>query len=134
MQRHLQHGLETNNMDRHHTKKIQSPPDIQNHGPESRHTRGSTSKKAQHGAKRHVNANDSTEESSSEETNNSKDLSSSKTISPSQGIRKKSKHSKSHDLEYFKKSEPPTFDEEIKKGGKTEIWLLGLKKYFRFHD
>jgi hypothetical protein len=90
---------------------------------------GSTSKKAQHGAKRH-----STEESSSEETDNSKELSSSETSSHSQRRRKKRKHSKSHEPKEFKKSKPPTFDGEIKKGEEAEVWLLGLKKYLRVHD
>jgi hypothetical protein len=134
IQRQLQHGPTTSNVDRHHTKKTQSPPEIQKHGPESSHTRRSTSKKAQHGAKRHANAKDSTEESSSEETDNSKELSSSETSSHSQRRRKKRKHSKSHDPEEFKKSKPPTFDGEIKKGEEAEVWLLGLKKYFRVHD
>jgi hypothetical protein len=49
IQRKLQHGPTTSNVDRHHTKKTQSPPEIQKHGPESSHTRRSTSKKAQHG-------------------------------------------------------------------------------------
>jgi hypothetical protein len=129
IQRQLQHGPTTSNVDRHHTKKTQSPPEIQKHGPESGHTRRSTSKKAQHGAKRH-----STEESSSEETDNSKEFSSSETSSHSQRRRKKRKHSKSHDPEEFKKSKPPTFDGEIKKGEEAEVWLLGLKKYFRVHD
>jgi hypothetical protein len=36
--------------------------------------------------------------------------------------------------EDFKKAKPPTFDGEIKKGEEVEVWLLGLKKYFRVHD
>jgi hypothetical protein len=75
------------------------------------HTRRITSKKAQHGAKRH-----SSEESSGEETDNSKESSSRKTSLHSQRKRKKRKHSKSHDPEEFKKSKPPTFDGEMKKG------------------
>jgi hypothetical protein len=39
-------------VDRHHTKKTSSPPEIQKHGPECGHTRRITSNKAQHGAKR----------------------------------------------------------------------------------
>jgi hypothetical protein len=56
------------NVDRHNTKRTQSSPEIQKHGPENRNTRRSTSKKAQHGAKRHVDVKDSTEESSSQGT------------------------------------------------------------------
>jgi hypothetical protein len=115
-------------VDIHRTEKIQIPPEIRKHGPESGHTRRITSNKAQHGAKRH-----STEESFSEETNN-KESSSSKTSSHSQRRRKKRKHSKSHDPEEFKKSKPPSFDGEIKKGEEVEVWLLGLKKYFKVHD
>ena len=92
-------------------KKAQSPPEIRKHGPESGHTRRSTSNETQHGAKRH-----SSEESSCEETDNSKEFSSSKTSSHSLRKRKKRKHSKIHDSEEFKKSKPPTFDGEIKKG------------------
>jgi hypothetical protein len=74
IQRQLQHGPMASNVDKHHTKKTQSPPEIQKHGLESNNTRRSTSKKAQHGAKRHVNVKDSTEESSSEGTDNSKEF------------------------------------------------------------
>jgi hypothetical protein len=77
---------------------------------------------------------DSTEESSSEGTDNSKELSSSETSLHSQRRRKRRKHSRSHDPEEFKKSKPPTFDGEIKKGEEAEAWLLSLKKYFRVHD
>jgi hypothetical protein len=112
-----------------HIKKTQIPPEIQNHGLESGYTRRSTSKKAQHGAKRH-----SSELSSGEEIHNSKGYSSRKTSSHSQRRGNKRKHSKSHDPKEFKKSKPPTFDGEIKKGEEAEVWLLGLKKYFRVHD
>jgi hypothetical protein len=116
-------------VDRHHTKKTQSTLEIRKNDLESGHTMRSTSKKAQHGAKRHLS-----EESSGEETDNSKESSSSKTSSHSRKKIKKRKHSKSRDLEEFKKSEPPTFDAEIKKGEEAEVWLLGLKKYLRVHD
>jgi hypothetical protein len=129
IQRQLQHGPTASHVDMHHTKKTPSPPEIQKHGPESGHTRRSTSRKAQHGAKRH-----SMEDSSGEDTDNSKESSSGKTSSHSQTRRKKRKHSKSHDPEEFKKAKPPTFDGEIKKGEEAEVWLLGLKKYFRVHD
>jgi hypothetical protein len=129
IQRQLQHGPTSSHVDKHHTKKMQIPHEIQNHGPKIGHSRRSTSKKAQHGSKRH-----STRESSSEETDNSKEFSSSETSSHSQKRIKKRKHSKRHDPEEYKKSKPPTFDGEIKKGEEAEVWLLGLKKYFRVHD
>jgi hypothetical protein len=105
IQRQLQHGPAANHVDRNHTKKTPSPPEIQKNGPESGHTRRITSKKDQHGAKRH-----SSKESSSEETDNSKESSSRKTSSHSQRRRKKRKHSKIHDLEEFNKEKPLTFD------------------------
>jgi hypothetical protein len=74
------------------------------------------------------------EYSSSEDTNNSKEYSSGKTSSHSQTRRKKRKHPESRDLEEFKKSKPPNFNGEINKGEESEVWLLNLKKYFRFHD
>jgi hypothetical protein len=37
-------------------------------------------------------------------------------------------------LKSLRKTKPPTFDGEIKKGEEAEAWLLGLKKYFRVHD
>jgi hypothetical protein len=129
IQRQLRHGPTASRVEKHHTKKTQIPLEIRKCGLESGHTRRSTSKKAQHGAKRH-----SSEESSSEEIDNSKRSSSSKTSSHSQRRGKKRKHSKSHHHEEFKKEKPPTFDGEIKKGEEVEVWLLWLKKYFRFHD
>jgi hypothetical protein len=63
-----------------------------------------------------------------------KESPSSKASSHSQRKRKKRKHSKSHDLEEFKKYKPSTFDGEIKKGEEVEVWLLGLKKYFKVYD
>jgi hypothetical protein len=124
IQRQLQHGPTTSNVDRHQSKKTQSPPEIQKHGPESSNTRRSTSKKAQHGAKRHANIKDSSGESSSEGDESSKELSNSETSSHSQRRRKRRKHSKSHDPEEFKKSKPPTFDGEIKKGEEVEFGYL----------
>ena len=99
-------------MDRHHTKKTESPPEIRNHGPESGHTK-STSKKAQHGVKRH-----SSEEYASEENDNSKGYSSIKTSSHSHRRGKKRKHSKSHEPEDFKNAKPPIFNREIRMGKK----------------
>jgi hypothetical protein len=129
IQTQLQHGTTSSHVDMHHTKKTPSRPEIQKHGPESGHTRRSTSRKAQCGAKRH-----SMEDSSGEDIDNSKESSSGKTSSHSQMKRKKRKPSKSHDLEEFKKSKPPTLDGEIKKGEEEKFWLLGLKNYFKVHD
>jgi hypothetical protein len=56
------------------------------------------------------------------------------TSSHFQRRRKRRKHSKIHEPEEFKKSKPPTFDGDIKKGEEAEAWILGLKKYFRVHD
>jgi hypothetical protein len=74
------------------------------------------------------------EESFGEETDNSKEYSNRKTSLHAQRKIKKWKHSKSHDPKEFNKSKPPTFDGEIKKGEEVEVWLLVLKKYFRFHE
>jgi hypothetical protein len=106
----LQHGPTVSHVDMHHTKKTPSPPKIQNHGLKSGHTRRSTSRKAQHGVKRH------SLKCLSEDIDNFKEYSSGKSSSHSQTRGKKGKHSKSRDLEEFKKDKPPTFDGEIKKG------------------
>jgi hypothetical protein len=74
------------------------------------------------------------DDSSGMETGDSKGSSSSRTSSYSRRKQKKRKHSKSHNLEEFKKAKPPSFDGEIKKGEEAKAWLLGLKKYFRVHD
>jgi hypothetical protein len=116
-------------VDIHRTKKTKSPPEIRKHGPESGHKGRRTSKKSQHGAKRH-----SLKESYVEETENSKGSSSSETSSHFERRGMKRKHSKSHDPEEFKKSKPPTFDGDIKKGEEEEVWLPDLKKYFKVHD
>lgn len=34
----------------------------------------------------------------------------------------------------FKKSKPPTFDEELKKPKDAEAWLPGMKRLFKLHD
>ena len=47
---------------------------------------------------------------------------------------KKQKNSKNHNPQEFKKSKPPSFDGEIRRGEEDEVWMLGLKKYFRVHD
>jgi hypothetical protein len=84
-------------VDIHNIKITQSPLEIQNHGPENRNTRRSTSNKAQHGAKRHVDVKDSTKEYSSKETDNSMEFSSSETSLQYFRITKRRKHSRSHD-------------------------------------
>ena len=77
IQRQLQHGTATSHVDRHHTKKNPSPHEIQNHGLESGHTMRRTSRKAQHGVKRH------SPECLSEDIDNFKESSSGKTSSHS---------------------------------------------------
>jgi hypothetical protein len=37
-------------------------------------------------------------------------------------------------LKSLRKTKPPTFDGEIKKGEEAKVWLLDLKKYLTFHD
>jgi hypothetical protein len=121
-------------VDKHQPEKTQSLPEIHRHGPERSNARRNTPKKARHGAKRHAKTQDSSEYSSSEGVESSKELSNSETSSHSQRKRKKRKHSKGGDPEEFKKSKPPTFDGEIKKGEEAEAWILILKKYFRVHN
>jgi hypothetical protein len=101
------------NLDKHNTNKNQSPPEIQKHGPKNRNTRISTSKKDRSGAKKHLNVEDSYEESSSEGTDKSKEFSS--TISLLQRRRKRRKCVKGSDPKDFKKSNPPTFYGNIMK-------------------
>jgi hypothetical protein len=110
IQRKIQPCPTASHVDKHHTKETPSPPEIQKHGLESGHSRRITSRKSEHGAKRH------SPECLSEETNNSKESSSGKTSSHSQMRGKKRKHSKSQDPEEFNKSKPPTFDGDINKG------------------
>jgi hypothetical protein len=110
-------------------KRSQSPPKIRKHGPISDHTRRSTLKKAQPRGRGH-----SSGESSGKEAGNFEGYSSIKTSSQSQRKGKKRKNSKSCDPKEFKKSKPPSFDGEIKKGEEVEAWLLGLNKFFRVHD
>jgi len=74
IQRQLQHGPSASHVDIHNIKKTPSTHEIRKHGLEIGHTRRSTSKKSQHGAKRH-----SSKESSGEETGNTKEYSSCKT-------------------------------------------------------
>jgi hypothetical protein len=47
---------------------------------------------------------------------------------------KKRNNSHSSLTEEFKKTKPPTFDGEIKKGEEVKAWLFGLKKYFQVHS
>jgi len=111
----------------HQFNKNQIPPKIQKHGLESNNKRRLTLNKAQHGAKRHANNNDSSRESY-------KELSSCGYGSHFQRRRKRRKHPKSHEPEEFKKYNPPTFYGDIKKGDEAEAWILGLKMYFKVHD
>jgi hypothetical protein len=76
----------------------------------------------------------SSTEPSGKEDDNFEESSSSRASSHSKRKGKKRKRSKNHDPEELKKSKPPSFDGEIKKGEEVEAWLLGLKKYFRVHD
>ena len=34
----------------------------------------------------------------------------------------------------FRKAKTPTFDGEVKPRQEVEAWLLGMRKYFQFHD
>jgi hypothetical protein len=54
IQRQLKHGFMVNNVDKPNTKGTQISHEIQKHGPENGNTRRSTSKKAQHGSKMHI--------------------------------------------------------------------------------
>jgi hypothetical protein len=129
IQRQLKHEPATSHVDQRHEKRKQIPHEIQKHDPISDHTRRSTSKKTQPVDRGHSSA-----ESSRKEASNSEGSSSSRSSSHSQRKGNKRKSSKNHDTEDFKKSKPPSFDGDIKKGEEAEAWLLGLNKYFRFHD
>jgi hypothetical protein len=122
IQRQLQHGPDTSHVDRRQTKRSRSPPEIRKHGPLSGRTGRSTSRKVQPGDR-----GQASDESSGKETGDSEGSSSSRISSHSQRKQKKRKHSKSHNLEEFRKAKPPSFDGEIKKGEEAEAWLLGLK-------
>jgi hypothetical protein len=121
-------------MGKHQPEKTQSLPEMQRHGPERNNARRNPLKKAHHGDKTHTKTKNSSEDFSSEGVESSTELSNSKTSSHSQKKGKKRKYSKGRDPEEFKKSKPPTFDGEIKKGEEAEAWILGLKKYFRVHN
>jgi DNA polymerase III alpha subunit (gram-positive type) len=119
IQRQLQHGPTTSHVDRHHTKKTQSPPEIQKHGPESGHTRRSTSKKAQHGAKRH-----STEESSSEETDNSKEFLVVKLVHIPRGEERRGNIPRAMTLKSLRNPNHPLSMEKLKRGKKQKFGYL----------
>jgi hypothetical protein len=108
---------------------MQHEPEMQNRGRVSDHTERSTSRKVHPRGKGPVPDN-----STKKKSGDSEDSSSSRTSSYSPKKWKKQKTSKSHKFDEFKKAKPPSFDGEIKKGEEDEAWLLGLKKYFRFHD
>jgi hypothetical protein len=129
IQRELQHGPDTSHLDQRQTKKSGSPPEIQKCGLLSGHIGKSTSRKVHPRDK-----GKASDDSYGKEADNSEGSSSHRTTSYSRRKWKKRKHSKSHNLEEFKKAKPPSFDGEIKKGEEVEAWLLGLKKYFRVHD
>jgi hypothetical protein len=112
-------------VDRRHKKRSQIPPEIQEHDSISDHI----GRSAQLGGRGH-----SSVEPSKKEAGKSEVSSSSRASSHSQRKGKKRKHSKNHDPKEFKKSKPPSFDGEIRRGEEAEVWLLGLKKYFRVHD
>jgi hypothetical protein len=108
---------------------MQHEPEVQKHGHISGHTERSTSKKVHPRGKGQV-----ADDSSGKEAGGSEGSSSNITSSYSRRRQKKRKLSKGHKFEEFRKTKPPSFDGEIKKGEEAEAWLLGLKKYFRVHD
>jgi hypothetical protein len=103
--------------------------EMQKHGRISGHTERSTSRKVHPRGKGPV-----PDDSIEKEAGSSEGSSCSRTSSYSRRKQKKQKASKGHKFEEFRKAKPPSFDGEIKKGEEAEAWLLGLKKYFRFHD
>jgi hypothetical protein len=50
------------------------------------------------------------------------------------GSHRRKRHCRGNLKEEFHKAKPPTFDSETKSGQKAEPWLLGMRKYFMFHD
>jgi hypothetical protein len=110
-------------------RQMQHEPETQKHGHISGHTERSTSKKVHPRGK-----GQASDDSSEKEAGDSEGSSSSRTSSYSRKKQKKQKPSKGRKFEEFRKSKPPSFDGEIKKGEEAEAWLLGLKKYFRVHD
>ena len=46
-------------------------------------------------------------------------------------IKKNKETHRDRSQDEFKKSNPPTFDGEVKNGQEAEAWLLGIKKYFQ---
>ena len=108
---------------------MQHEPKTQKHGDISGHTERSTSKKVHPRGK-----GQASDDSSEKEAGDSEGSSSSKTSSYPRKKQKKQKPSKGWKFKEFRKSKPPSFDGEIKKGEEAEAWLLGLNKYFRVHD
>jgi hypothetical protein len=108
---------------------MQHEPKTQKHGHISGHIERITSKNVHPRGKGQV-ADDSFEK----EVGVLKGSSSSRTSSYSQGKQKKKKSSKGCKFKEFRKSKPPSFDDEINKGEEAEAWVLGLKNYFRVHD
>jgi hypothetical protein len=110
-------------------RQMQHKPETQKHGHISGHTERSTSKKVHPRGKGQA-SNDPSEK----EVGNSEGSSTSRTSSYPQRKQKKQNPSKGRKFKEFRKSKPPSFEGEIKKGEEAEAWLLELKKYFRFHD
>jgi hypothetical protein len=110
-------------------RKMQHESEMQKHGHISGHTERRTSRKVHPRVKGPV-----PDDSSEKEVGDSEGSSSNRNGSYSRRKQKKQKTSKGHKFEEFRKAKPPSFNGEIKKGEEAEAWLLGLKKYFRFHD
>ena len=125
----LQHEPDTSHVDEQQTKRSWISSEIQKCGLLSGHTGKITSRKV-HPRDKGQASNDF----SGKEAGDLEGSSSSRTSSHCRRKRKKQKISKSHNIEEFKKANPPSFDGQIKKGEEVEAWLLGLKKYFRVHD
>jgi hypothetical protein len=115
IQRQLQHEPDTSHVDRRQTKRSRSPPDIWKRCLLSGHTGKSTSRKVHPGDR-----GQPSDVSSGKETGDLEGSSSRRTSSHSRRKQKKRKHSKSHNLEELKKSKPPSFDGEIKRGEEAE--------------
>jgi hypothetical protein len=110
-------------------RQMQHEPETQKHGHISGHTERSTSKKVFPRGK-----GQASDDSSEKQDGDLEGSSSSRTSSYSLKKQKKQNPFKGQKFKEFRKSKPPSFDDEIKKGEEAEAWLLGLKKYFRIHD
>jgi hypothetical protein len=108
---------------------MQHEPEIHKHGHINGHTERRTSRKVHPRGK-----GQASDDSSEKEAGDSEGSSSSRTSSYSRRKQKKRKLSKGHKFEEFRKSKPPSFDEEINKAEEAEAWMLGVNKYFRFND